>query len=53
MQPQPHLADFAGVLQADAYGSVNAIYETGAWLKQRAGRIPGANFTICMSYMRR
>lgn len=29
MHPQTHLADFAGILQADAYAGFNAVYETG------------------------
>ena len=29
MHAQTHLADFAGILQADAYAGFNAVYETG------------------------
>ncbi len=29
IHPQNHLADFSGVLQADAYGGYRALYESG------------------------
>ena len=29
IHPQTHLADFTGILQADAYAGFNAVYETG------------------------
>src|SRR5882672_3410435 len=44
--PEQHLADYAGILQADAYGGFNALYE--------AGRKPGPiTEAACWAYARR
>jgi len=44
--PEQHLADYAGILQADAYGGFNALYE--------AGRKPGPiTEAACWAHARR
>jgi hypothetical protein len=46
--PQRHLANFSGVLQADAYAGFNAVYSLAMLPKLRAGHMPAANLVTCM-----
>ena len=50
--PQAHLANFNGVLQADAYAGFNAVYETGGVIEAACWHMHGANFMTCMRYVR-
>jgi transposase len=41
IHPQTHLADFKGVLQADAYAGFNALFDDGSIEEALAGRMHG------------